>query len=124
MESTPNLRGEELRNRTKKFALDVIALVEILPKTRVADVLGRQLLRSATSVSANYRAACRAKSKRDFIAKMGIVEEEADECILWLELLTESGVISLELTQKLVQESKQLVAITVASIKTARGGSR
>lgn len=81
---------EALKRRTRKFALDVIRLVEGLSPGYVGQVLGRQLLRSATSVGANYRAACRAKSVADFIAKMGIVEEEADECMYWMELLGET----------------------------------
>jgi four helix bundle protein len=80
--------NENLKNRTKKFALDVIKLVETLPAGRTtANIIGRQLMRSATSVGSNYRAACRAKSPADFIAKMVIVEEESDECLYWLEPL-------------------------------------
>jgi four helix bundle protein len=78
---------DELKRRTRLFALDVIRLVELLPRSRTTEVLGKQLLRSGTSVGANYRAACRAKSSADFVSKMGIVEEEADEAIYWMELL-------------------------------------
>jgi four helix bundle protein len=81
----------ELKLLTKSFGLKVIQLVEALPKTKTGNVIGNQLLRSATSVGANYRAACRAKSRPDFIAKAGIVIEEADESLYWLELLVESG---------------------------------
>src|SRR5271169_3117572 len=84
------MSNENLKLRTKKFGLDVIALVEKLPRDRTCDVLGRQLLRSATSVGANYRSACRARSSADFISKMGIVEEEADESGFWMEMLFES----------------------------------
>ncbi len=82
----------DIQHRTKQFALRIIRLVEGLPKNKVTDVIGRQLLKSGTSVGANYRAACRAKSKADFIYKLGIVEEEADESLFWLELLVESKV--------------------------------
>lgn len=112
--------SRDLKERTKNFALDVMRLVEGLPRSRTADVLGRQLLRSATSVGANYRAARRAKSSADFIAKMGIVEEEADECIYWMELLIGSGLLPAEQLKALMTEADELVAITVASIKTAR----
>jgi len=83
------MRTEELKLRTKQFALRVIKLVEALPKNKIGDVLGKQILRSATSVAANYRAACRARSKADFISKIAIVEE-ADESFFWLELIAES----------------------------------
>ena len=84
---------DDLQARTQTYALRVIKLVESLPLNRTTDVMGKQLLRAATSVGANYRAACRAKSSADFIAKMGIVEEEADECLYWMELLIESGLV-------------------------------
>ena len=111
---------DELKRRTRRFALDVICLVESLPRTRTAEVIGRQLLRSATSVGANYRAACRALSLADFVAKMGIVEEEADESMYWIELLVESGSIAADAVAALRQEANELLAITVPSIKTAR----
>jgi four helix bundle protein len=109
-----------LKKRTKQFALRVIHLTESLPAGKTADVIGRQLLRSGTSVAANYRAACRAKSPADFIAKMGIVEEEADESIYWMELLVEAGIVKESLLQPLMQEANELLAITVASINTAK----
>ena len=111
---------EELKLRTKQFALRVIRLVEALPRGKTADVLGRQLLRSGTSVGANYRAACRAKSTADFIAKMGIVEEETDESVYWMELLVEAGITKAELLESLMKEGNEIPAITVASIITAR----
>lgn len=114
------MNQQELRCRTKTFALRVIRLTQSLPKDRTADVIGRQLLRCGTSVGANYRAACRAKSQADFIAKMTIVEEEADECLYWIELLVESGLVCEELVSDLMREADELVSITVASIKTAR----
>ena len=113
-----------LKRRTKVFALDIIALTNSLPNKISANVIGRQLIRCGTSVGANYRSAARAKSPADFIAKMNIVEEEADESGYWMELLIESGVISPEATQRLMKEAEELVAIAVASIKTARCGSR
>lgn len=112
--------GTQLKARTKKFALEVMALVETLPRGRTPDILARQLLRSATSVSANYRAACRAKSTADFIAKMGTVEEEADESLLWMELLVEGHIVQAAQIADLMTEADELVAMTVASIKTAR----
>jgi four helix bundle protein len=82
-----------LKEKTKSFALEIIKLIESLPRGRTADVIGKQLLDAGTSVGANYRAACRARSPADFISKMGIVEEEADETIYWMELLIESGLV-------------------------------
>jgi four helix bundle protein len=115
---------EALKKRTKQFALRVIHLTESLPKGQSADVIGRQLLRSGTSVGANYRAACRAKSTADFISKMGTVEEEADESLFWMELLVEADIVKESLLLSLMQEVDELLAITVASINTARKGKR
>jgi four helix bundle protein len=112
--------AEELKHRTKSFALRVIRLTEALPKTRTADVIGRQLLRSSTSVGANYRAACRARSQTEFAAKIGIVEEEADESAYWLELIVESDLLPSAKVQDLLQETNELVAIFVASARTAK----
>lgn len=114
----------DLKQRTKQFALRVIKLTESLPNGRVGDVLGRQLLRSGTSVAANYRSACRARSVADFQSEMGIVEEEADESALWLELITESGQMTAEKTASLLAEASELTAIAVASIRTSRINSR
>src|SRR5213596_3694303 len=119
-----SLPPRDLRQRTKAFALAIVRLVERLPRGRAADVIGRQLLRSGTSVAANYRSARRARSRREFIAKMGIVEEEADESSLWLDLLVEAGLVPSAQVAALRDEADQLVAITVASIRTARGGGR
>ena len=110
----------DLKARTKSFALRVIKVVDALPNTRSASVIGHQLLRSDTSVGANYRAACRARSKAEFVAKLGVVEEEADESGYWLELLVDGGLLSHAQLAELMQEADELVAITVASIKTAR----
>jgi len=94
---------KDLKQRTKKFALRIIRLVEALPKGRTADVIGRQLLRSGTSVGANYRSACRAKSTADFVSKMGIVEEEADESLFWMELLVEAELMDEQRLQDLTK---------------------
>jgi four helix bundle protein len=114
------MEHKDLKQRTKKFALRIIELVEALPRGRTADVIGMQLLRSGTSVGANYRAACRAKSQADFIAKMGIVEEETDESLYWMELLIDAGIVESKRLESLMKEADELLAITVASIKTAR----
>ncbi len=114
----------DLKDRTKKFALRIIKLVESLPNTQTGRVVGKQLLRSGTSVGANYRASCRAKSNADFIAKMGIVEEEADESAYWIEILVETGLVKENLVKDLLDEANQLIAIFVSSINTARGRKR
>ena len=120
MEQNPS-RQEELRNRTKRFALRIIRLFRHLPRTTEARVLGKQLLRSGTSVGANYRAAGRARSKAEFVAKMGIVVEEADETVFWIECLIESGIVKPELLNDLHTEANELLAIFAASHRTARG---
>lgn len=114
------MKSAELKERTKQFALRVIRMTDTLPRKMSADVLGRQVLRSASSVAANYRAACRAKSKPDFIAKMSIVEEEADETVFWLEMIADSELIPAKKLTELLREANELTAIAVASILTAR----
>lgn len=111
---------EEMKRRTKRFALSVIQMVESLPRGRTAEVLGRQLLRAGTSVGANYRAACRAKSTADFISKLGTVEEEADESLYWMELLVEGGFAQEDPLKGLMTEANEIVAIVVSSIKSTR----
>ncbi len=118
------MKHNYLKEKTKPFALEIIQLVESLPKGRTADVIGRQLLDAGTSVGANYRAACRARSPADFIYKMGIVEEEAAEAIYWMELLIESGLVPKVDIVNLLEEADQILAMTVSSIKTARGKSK
>jgi four helix bundle protein len=120
------MNNENLKKRTKQFALDVVKFFEALPRNETCRILGRQLLRAGTSVGANYRAACRAKSTADFISKMGTVEEEADESSYWIELLVENGVVAEAKTAPLLKEANELFAIAVSSIKTARksGGSQ
>ena len=112
----------DLKARTKKFALDVIRRCVLFPHRMEFQIITRQLMRAATSVAANYRSACRAKSKRDFINKLSIVEEEADESGLWLEFLGELTKKRDGEIERLTDEASQLVAIMVASKKTARGG--
>lgn len=114
------MNANELKKRTKAFALQIIRLVEELPRGRTADVIGKQLLRCGTSVGANYRASCRAKSRADFISKMGTVEEEVDEAMYWMELLIESGIVESTKLGPLMKEADEILAITVSSIKTAR----
>ena len=114
------MEPSDLKDRTKAFSLRVIKLTEAIPKSRTAEVIGRQLLRSGTSVGANYRAARRAKSAADFIHKMGIVEEEIDESAYWLELLVEAGLVQQSKLAALMKECDEITAIVVASIKTAR----
>ena len=111
---------KDLKERTKKFALRVIKLVRSLPREVACDTIGRQLLRAGTSVAANYRAACRARSKTEFLAKMGIVEEEADETVFWMELLVDAEIVSASKMKNLLAEGNELVAIAVSSKRTAR----
>ena len=111
---------QELRERTKKFATRIVRLFQALPKSTEAQVMGKQLLRCGTSVAANYRAVCRARSKAEFIARMGIVAEEADESVLWLELLEETGILRQERLEDILKEAKELVAIFSTSLKTAK----
>lgn len=114
------METSEFKKRTMAFALRVIRLCEALPKSRTADVIGRQLLRCGTSVGANYRATCRAKSRPDFIAKMAIVEEECDEAKYWIELLVEAGLVKETQVTDLKTEANEILSMVVASIKTAR----
>lgn len=108
------------KKRTKKMAIRVIKMTDSLPNSKAGDVIGHQIIRSATSVGANYRAACRAKSTADFINKLKIVEEEADETHYWLELISEAGLLPEKKLVPLMQEVDEIVAMTVASIKTQR----
>jgi len=116
------MNQNDLKLRTKKFALDVIASADKLPNDEAISVLARQLLRSSTSVVANYRAACRARSKADFFSKMGIVKEEADESEFWLDLLEASAKLGPQQAGVLRREVSELTAIAGASINTARRG--
>jgi len=114
------MNADELKDRTKAFGLRIIRLVEALPKSKTSDVIGKQLLRCGTSVGANYRAACRAKSPADFIAKMKIVEEECDESVYWMELIVESGLMPESRVADLRREADEILSMVVASLKTAR----
>jgi four helix bundle protein len=112
---------EEIRDRTKKFAIRIVRLFRALPRTTEAQIMGKQLLRCGTSVAANYRAACRARSTAEFVARIGIVAEEADESVLWLELLAETETLNIEKLRDIMREAKELTAIFSASQKTAKG---
>ncbi len=114
------MNKHDLLKRTKAYALRVIKAVQALPRNEVAGVIGRQLLRAGTFVGANYRAACRAKSTADFINKLKIVEEECDESIYWMELLTDAGVLPLRRLDALMKEGDELLSIFVSAIKTTR----
>ena len=111
---------EGLRRRTKAFALRIIRLYRALPRSTEAQILGKQLLRSATSVGANYRAVCRARSRPEFIARLGVVAAEADETVFWLELLIEADIMSAKRLEGLLNEARELTAIFSASVQTAR----
>ena len=109
----------ELLQRTKQFALRIFKLVGVLPQTIQGRAVAAQLIRSGTSVSANYRAACRARSKPEFVAKLGVVEEEADESAFWLELIMETNLLSASKVEPLLNEASEIVAIMASSKKTA-----
>ncbi len=111
---------EELKERTKQFALRVVKLFRLLPRTAEARVIGGQLLRCGTAIAANYRAACRARSKAEFVAKIGVVVEEADETVFWLELLADAGIIAKQRLDALQTEAGELLAIFAASQRTAK----
>jgi four helix bundle protein len=117
------MNRNDFKKRTKEYALRVIRLVESLPEDRASRILGDQLLRAGSSVGANYRSSVRAKSRADFISKMNIVEEECDESLYWMELLSDAGKVPPERLEALMQEGDEIIAIVVASIKTARLGS-
>jgi four helix bundle protein len=118
------MTSQQLKDRTKKFAVRTIKLVDALPRGLAAQVVGRQLLRSATSVGANYRAACRAQSRAEFAAKLSIVVEEVDEALYWLELVRDTGLIKAELLPAIIKEADELVAIMLTSRKTAKRHGR
>ena len=117
------MNREDMKTRTKQFGLRVVKLVGALPHTIEGQVLGRQLLRAGTSVGANYRAACRGRSKAEFIAKLGNVEEEADESAYWLEMIMEARLMPKKLVEPLHHEAEELTAIVAASKITARRNS-
>jgi four helix bundle protein len=120
IEAHRTLSPNELRDRTKEFALRVVTLFRALPQNEESRILGKQVLRSGTSLAANYRAACRARSKAEFVAKIGVAVEEADETVFWLELLGDAGIFPKERLQDLLGESNELLAILSASRRTAK----
>jgi len=111
---------EELKKRCKQFAIRIVKLFRSLPRTEEARIMGKQVLRSGTSVAANYRAVCRARSKAEFTAKIGVVVEEADETTFWLELLVDTGIVREVRMRRLMNEANELLAIFAASQRTAR----
>jgi four helix bundle protein len=113
-------QAEVLKLRTKQFAIRIVGVVRSLPRTREGDVIGKQLLRCGTAVAANYRAVSRARSKAEFISKISIVVEEADETVFWLELLADTSVVPTEKLFLLLKESNELLAICAASLSTAK----
>jgi four helix bundle protein len=118
------MKMEMLRNRTKQFALRIVRMFAVLPKNSAAKVIGHQVLRSGTSVAANLREATRARSKSEFLSKLGIVEQELDETILWLELLVEAQIVPANRMAALCTEADELLRIIVASIRTAKKRSK
>ena len=114
------MKDSDLLPRTKQFALRIVRLYTRLPKSAESQVIGKQLLRSGTSVAANYRECCRARSKAEMVSKMGIVEQELDESVLWLELLGDAEIVRGELLADILDEANQLLKIAVASIKTLK----
>jgi four helix bundle protein len=111
---------EEMKIRTKEFSKEIILLCRLLPDTREGRLIGAQLFRAGTSVGANYRAACRARSRADFISKMGIVLEEADEALYWLEILMETKILKAHLLSEVMAEANELIAMFVSSLNTAK----
>lgn len=115
------MNQEEMKKRTKEFAKRMIRLCRSLPSTRESMLIADQLFRAGTSVGANYRAACRARSKAEFVSKLGVALEEADESMYWLEIISESKILKEKLLQPLIEEANQIVSILVTSINTAKG---
>ena len=111
---------EEMKERTLQLGLRVFRVVDALPRRRASEVIGRQLLKSGTSVGANYRASCRSRSDADFVARMGVVEEEADETIYWLEVTSRSNLLNDAMLRPLIKECGEILSIVVASIRTVK----
>ena len=118
------MNAEELKQRTKASSLRVVKLAAALPKNQIANIFIKQLVRSGTSVAANYRAACLARSQAEFVAKIGIVREEADETVFWMEMACDAGLIKKDLVEDLISEGKEILAIVIASHKTAKSRNR
>jgi four helix bundle protein len=119
-----NEKTEQLKRRTKQFGLRAIRLVQALPNGKVADIVGRQLLRAATSVGANYRSALHGRSTAEFLSRLGVVEEEIDESLYWMEMLVEAGLIGQQRLAALMREADEIASIIVAAIKTTRSRHR
>jgi four helix bundle protein len=113
-------KAEAMKLRTKQFAIRIVSVVRSLPRSRESDVFGKQLLRSGTAVAANYRAVCRSRSQAEFVSKMNVVVEEADETVFWLEMLTDTGIVPTEKLTSLIKEGNELLAICAASLRTAK----
>jgi four helix bundle protein len=113
-------KAEAMKERTKQFAIRVVAVVRSLPSSREGNVIGNQLLRSGTAVAANYRAVCRARSKAEFVSKMGVVVEEADETVFWLEMLADTAIVPSGKLTLLLKQANELLAICAASVRTAK----
>ncbi|HXY78290.1 MAG TPA: four helix bundle protein [Candidatus Acidoferrales bacterium] len=109
-----------MKLRTKQFAIRIVSVVRSLPRNREGDVIGKQLLRSGTAVASNYRAVCRSRSQAEFISKMNVVVEEADETVFWLELLEDTGIVPRGKLALLLKEANELLAICAASLRTAK----
>jgi four helix bundle protein len=118
------MNAAELKARTRSFALRVLKLSEAPPKTRSAEVVARQMFRSATSVAANYRAACLARSRAEFVSELGIVQEEADETLFWIESAAEAGWVRKDIVDSLLRKCREVLAIVIASRKTAKSTRR
>ncbi len=118
------MNSTEMKSRTKEFAKKIIELCRALPNNREGRLIGNQVFKSGTSVAANYRAACRGRSKAEFVSKLGIVLEEGDETLFWLELINEMEICDENLVPSLMQECDEIVAIVVSSIKTAKQEKR
>jgi len=114
------MNEQQMKTRTKEFAKEVIKLCRKLPEDREGRLIGNQIFRCGTSVAANYRAACRARSTADFVSKLAIVEEEADETLFWLEMIKEMKILNNDFTDSIMKENDEIIAIIVSSIKTAR----
>ena len=121
---TAVVRAEAMKARTKQFAVRVVRMFQALPKREDARVIGRQVVRSGTSIGANYRAVCRARSRKEFASKLGLVVEEADETVFWLELLVEAGIVTETKLNALLGEANELLAIFAAGLRTVRNGPR
>jgi four helix bundle protein len=120
MKGAPKMNPDEMKSRTKEFAKEIVELCRKLPNNREGRLIGNQVFKSGTSIAANYRAACRGRSKAEFVSKLGIVLEEGDETLFWLELIWEMDICRENVVPSLMKECDEIVAIVVSSIKTAK----